>query len=132
VDLKRTASVHPAKMQRQISAMCWEMQGAAYREGGGYFVENELGLVGLGHVAPQYGGHWLIAAEAEGMGLVRCYPLDPVFSEIGHRRWLRAQQMWIRCIESGEWPAYPEDPIGPSLYATRTELERYDFPEEEP
>ena len=132
VDLKRVASVNPRRLQRQISEMCWDVQGAAYKEGARVFCREELGLLGRGHVSPHYGGHWLIACEDSGIGLVHVAPLDPVFQEIGHRRWCRAQHQWNVAVSTDCWPAYPEEPIGPSLYVTRTELERYDFPEEEP
>lgn len=128
-DLKRVASVNPLKLQRQIAEMCWEVQAAAYREAALALAlqEWEEGLP-----VPWHGGHTVIACQAEGRKAVRAYPLDAVFMEGGKKRWEKAQRKWLECIATGNWPDYPEDPIGPTLYYTRTEIESFDFAEEEP
>lgn len=136
-DLKNVASVHPRKMARQIYEMCWDVQAAAYEEAAAELSRDEF--FANDPADPDdcsepwtYGGHTIIACESGGMEQIRCYPLDPVYLAVGRRRWAKAQRQYKECLDSNDWPGYPENPLGPSLYVTRTELETYEDVEEEP
>jgi hypothetical protein len=131
VDLKKTASVKREWFARQVHAMGWDVQAAAYKEAALSFARDELEAVDS-PAEPVYGGHTILACEAGGIGMVRAYPLDAAYLEVGRIRWERAQRIWSECVAKDEWPGYSEEPIGPSLYVTRTELERYEFADEEP
>jgi hypothetical protein len=125
VDLKNTLAYHPDKFARQVHAMCWDVQGAAYAEAAVEFAWLEHGG------DPIYQGHTILACK-DGSTRCRALPLSQVYLEIGRRRWEKAQKLWKECLDSGRWPDYPESEVQPSLYVTRTELETYDHIEEEP
>jgi hypothetical protein len=126
-DLKRTASLHPRAVRRQTFAMCWDVQGAAYREAALSWAHSLV-------ERPNYGGHYLLLCEQAGRGRVLARPLSAITLAIGKRRWEDAQRMFQECLESGEWPDYPEDEIDAPNYMVREVLEREDpsYIEEEP
>lgn len=116
VDLKKTASVKREWFARQVHSMCWDVQAAAYKEAALTFAADELQTLGSPAEEAVYGGHTILACEAGGMAMVRAYPLDAVYLEVGRRRWARAQEIWRECIAKDEWPGYSEEPIGPSRW----------------
>jgi hypothetical protein len=126
-DLKRTASLNPRFIQRQTFAMCWDVQGAAYREAAMAWAGDYLERY-------SYGGHYLLLCEQEGRGRVLARQLSAVTMAIGKRRWENAQREFLECTSSGVWPDYPEDEIDAPNYMVRDVLEREDpaFVEEEP
>lgn len=130
IDVKHTAAIEPKKFDSQVYAMGWDIQAAAYKEGAGWWVEETIDhdrVASLGHViiatSPLDGGLPPVAITLSGAWL-----------EIGLRRWEKAQKLWQRCLDTGEWPSYPDRESLPPLFVTRAELEAYDETqfEEEP
>lgn len=128
VDVKHTAALARDKLHRQVYAMGWDIQGAAYKEAT-IIAESQHGKP-VHHM-----GHFLLltASIAEGLPAA-AVPLSPVYMEVGARRWLKAQRIWKECLDSGSWPGYSESPVEPNQYVVRSELEAYDEStfEEEP
>jgi hypothetical protein len=122
IDLKRTVAISPDKMSKQVYAMGWDIQAAAYREAALSFARSDSLS---SSTVIEYTGHTILAVQDGGQGFVRAYPLDAVYMEVGKRRWERGQGIWKQCLDSGVWPEYSEDPIGPPHFVTRTELESY-------
>lgn len=52
---------------------------------------------------------FLIVVEVEPPHLVAVYTLSDEDLAWGSERMREAQEIWLRCVESGEWPAYPSD-----------------------
>lgn len=121
IDVKHTAVLQPAKFDRQVYSMCWDVQGMAYAEGAKAWAESEHSLPAF-HM-----DHYILASSSLELGLPPCArPLAPTFKEVGKRRWGKAQGIWKNCLESGVWPSYPETPIEPNRYVVSTWLESYD------
>jgi hypothetical protein len=114
VDIKRT-DPRPDKIARQVHAMGWDIQAAAYREAS----TSEYSQLYLGHI--------ILTVDPDGMVPPCARPLEDIYIEIGQRRWEKAQLMWKECLDSGEWPGYPESPIAPPYYTVRKELEHTTF-----
>lgn len=90
IDLKCGHTANPDRLEYHLHEQGWHFQGAAYQE-----------AVGLG------GNHWLVCAELKsGANCVTVCQLSPAFLDIGRRSWLKAQRIWMRGWETGEWPEY--------------------------
>jgi len=127
IDVKHTGFMNPKRFSRQVYDQCWDVQGAAYREGAVAFAEEELD--NAFHLE-----HWLVCTSS----IEDCLPavaraLDPIYLAVGQKRWEKAQLEWKRCLDSDTWPGYDEGPVRPSHFVVRT-LEEYDATEfeEEP
>lgn len=117
VDVKRTTAINPLGLKRQIQAMCWDVQAAAYKEAA---TEHAYQQMESGTVTNLiYQGHTILACQSGGREAIRAYPLSEVSMELGRRRWEKAQKQWQECLASDYWPDYPEDPIEPPRYAVR-------------
>jgi hypothetical protein len=121
IDVKHTAFLQPAKFDRQVYSMCWDVQGMAYAEGSKAWAESE-------HSTPAFHmDHYILASSSLELGLPPCArPLAPTYKEVGRRRWNKAQGMWKECLASGSWPSYQETPVEPNRYVVSTWLEAYD------
>lgn len=127
IDVKHSAALRPAKMQRQVFDMGWDVQAAAYAEGV-VFCEEHMGDGGR---AAFHMDHVILATsslELKMRPIAR--RLSDAYMQIGRNRWAKAQAKWKMCLESGDWPGYSEDPIEPSHYLVRTEIELNDTPTE--
>lgn len=116
VDIKRTDQ-RPARLARQVHAMGWDVQAAAYREGV-IWHERSMGREVV------YRGHIILTVDPEGETPPCARPLEPMYMEIGRRRWERAQAIWLQCLDTDSWPGYDESPIAAPLYIERSEMER--------
>lgn len=130
VDVKHTGFLQPKRFARQVYDQAWDVQGAAYREASVAFAE-QLG----GHAF--HLGHWLVCTSSVEDGLPAvARALEPVYLEVGKKRWEKQQLVWKRCLDSGEWPGYSEDPVQPSHFVVRSleeyDAESFDTAEEEP
>lgn len=110
VDVKRT-DMRLSKLARQVHAMGWDIQGYAYREGALWHEQN-MGNEGI------YRGHIILTVDPDGEAPPCARPLDPIYLEIGKRRWEKAQLEWRNCLESDIWPGYPEKAIEAPRYLT--------------
>ncbi len=121
IDVKHTAFLQPAKFDRQVYSMCWDVQGMAYAEGSKAWAEAE-------HSTPAFHmDHYILASSSLELGLPPCArPLAPTYKEVGKRRWGKAQGLWKECLASGSWPSYQETPVEPNRYVVSTWLEAYD------
>lgn len=127
VDVKRTDQ-RLDKLARQVFAMGWDVQAAAYREGALY-CERESRAKG-GDADVLYRGHILLAVDPDGESPPVARWLEETYLEIGRRRWEKAQVTWKSCLDNDEWPGYPEDRrIAPPFYTVRTELEQSGYAE---
>lgn len=110
LDVKIQPRISLGSFRRGIMTYGLHIQEAAYREG-------------LATVYPQIAGR-------ESMAFLLCeylppfdvaiVPLAPNFVELGRLQWARAQKIWTRCLESGQWPGYG---LQPPIEATPYQLE---------
>jgi hypothetical protein len=121
VDIKRTDQ-RLKKLQRQVYEMGWDVQAAAYEEGALY-CERQMG--GPDDIV-LYQRHVILTVDGVAPPCAR--ELEPFYREIGRRRWEKAQRIFRECVDSGNWPGYPETPIEASYYLVRT-MERGELDE---
>jgi hypothetical protein len=120
IDVKHTAFMQQAKFERQIHQQGWDLQGAAYAEAAVSYAHQE-GFANASHVE-----HIIVASSAVNLGIPPpARPLEPSYLAVGARQWMKAQLLWQECLDSGQWPSYPEKPAAPPMYVVRT-LEEYD------
>jgi hypothetical protein len=119
IDIKRTDQ-RMSKLARQVHAMGWDVQAWAYREG---VICSEMGM---GHEAV-YRGHIILSVDPAGETEPCARPLEPMYLEIGRRRWERAQTIWRQCLDTDSWPGYEEKPIAAPFYIERSETERREY-----
>jgi hypothetical protein len=114
VDYKTATKVDPESIRRAIAEHCYHQQGATYRE-----AAMALGIGGEDTVV------LLIFQEKTAPFLVHVAQLTPYDLQLGAARNRRAIQIYRECMESGEWPAYPEVSHieMPAWAQTRDELE---------
>lgn len=109
IDLKVGEDANPEKLDNQVDAMMWDMQGAVYQEA-------------LTVTRGSFGSHWICRVDAN-TKIVGLYPLDEGYMHLGLKKWEAAQAIWRRCVEKNEWPQYARRPIRPSKRATSRALE---------
>ncbi len=114
-DLKSAASAHPDAIQRQVDALGYAIQRAAYVSG----LERVLN-------APGRVEFTFIFAELEAPFVVTPVRLNGEFRALGERRWRRAVNLWARCVNEGNWPSYADRvlELAPPRWAMANELER--------
>lgn len=119
IDVKHTAFLPMKRFCGQVFAMGWDIQGAAYREGSTKWSESELSRPAF-HME-----HVILASSSTAVGLPPCKRnLSPTYMAVGKKRWEEAQAIWQRCLDTDDWPGYPEDDAEPSHYLVRTEIEK--------
>jgi hypothetical protein len=95
VDLKTSArSIHPRRIARLAADLGWHIQAGHYRTG----VEFATGT------APRF---LHVAVEIEPPHQVVVVELDEVFLDTGSSDALTAVDIYRRCAEANDWPAYP-------------------------
>lgn len=104
-DLKVVENCNPDVLDKVVFDYGYDIQGAAYQEA----VHKNWSTV------QERGMHWLLAIEAESLVAVLC-PLSEAYLELGSLRWERAQRIWVRCLESKEWPGYKSRYLVPPQY----------------
>lgn len=96
LDLKIVGSADPTSVERSAENMGYAIQSAAYQRA-------------LIQLRPELAGRtnflFLFCEPEPPYAMNICEP-DGVFAEIGERRWLRAVEIWGRCIKRNEWPGY--------------------------
>ena len=96
VDLKIVSSADPTSVERSAESFGYAIQAAAYQRA-------------LVQMRPELAGRtrflFLFCEATPPYAMNVCEP-DGVFAEIGERRWLRAVEIWGRCIKRNEWPGY--------------------------
>lgn len=95
VDYKTTATAQPDDFSRRAADYGYHMQGAWYID--------VAALAGLGDDA----AFLLVAQEKEPPYLVTVLEFDAEAIEEGRRRNRKAIDLYARCMETDEWPAYP-------------------------
>lgn len=107
IDLKCGPQASPDSITKQAWDMCWDVQGAAYQE-----------------AVKGNGEHWIIRAgiSAEPL-LVTVCKLSPYFMEIGRQRLAHTRSIWANCLESNEWPEWPDTVIDPPNFAVSKWIE---------
>jgi hypothetical protein len=124
IDIKRTDQ-RMNKLARQVHAMGWDVQAAAYREGALYNERLSRNVGGDADVV--YRGHIILSVDPAGETEPCARPLEPMYLEIGRRRWERAQTIWNQCLDTDSWPGYEEKPIAAPFYIERSEMERREY-----
>lgn len=104
-DLKVVENCNPDTLDKVVFDFGYDIQGAAYQEA----VHKNWPTV------QQSGMHWILAIEPESLVAVLC-PLSEAYLELGRIRWERAQRIWMRCLESKEWPGYKSRYLVPPQY----------------
>lgn len=113
IDLKVGGDISPDYLDRHIVNQGWHIQAAAYQEAGHVLHPETQGR----------GGHWLLAAETSGAMLIELYPFSEMMLDMGRHAWARAQRIWRKCQETGEWPGYQARPLMPPNYAYEQEMQ---------
>jgi len=113
VDIKRTDQ-RLKKLQRQVYEMGWDIQASAYEEGALY-CERQLG--GPDDIV-LYQKHIILTVDGVAPPCAR--ELEPFYREIGRRRWEKAQRIFKECVDSDNWPGYPERSIETPYYIVRS------------
>ncbi len=96
LDLKITDDASPDFVERNSERLGYAIQAAAYTRA-------------LTALRPELAGRvdFLFAfCEPETPWAMNISRPDGAFRAIGEARWLRAVQMWERCLRTNEWPAY--------------------------
>jgi len=96
IDLKSAADASYSGFQRAVNDYRYDVQDAFYQDGGR--------LCGL-HVE----GMVFIAVEKKPPYLTACYMITPEWRAIGRQKYMRNLDTYNECLESGEWPGYPEN-----------------------
>lgn len=76
--------------------------------GCGYDVQAAFELAGLKAVTGVDAKYLWIVQETDPPYAVSLIGLSPMLYDLAHRKYRRAIELWARCMESGEWPAYPD------------------------
>lgn len=97
VDYKSAARVDAESIRRAIAEHGYHQQGATYREAGIALGRGDEDTVVC-----------LIFQSKTPPFFVHVVQLTPVDLQLGAARNRRAIQIYRECLESGEWPAYPE------------------------
>jgi len=95
VDLKTTQNASPSEFERSIFKFGYHRQGAFYID-----AAQVLGLK-IDHYA-------IIAVESEAPHCVAVYRLKNDVIELGRRENIALMEVWKKCADADEWPAYPE------------------------
>jgi PDDEXK-like domain of unknown function (DUF3799) len=101
IDLKTSCSAHPDKCASTIYDFGDDIQAAAYRRG-------------LGQVRPELEGR--LEFTDLFVELEEPYPVSQIrhagtMRELGERRWMRAVNLWAKCLRENWWPDYTETPV---------------------
>jgi hypothetical protein len=110
LDLKVGDDANPEKLDSQVDAMYWDMQGSVYQEA-------------LNVTGGTTGTHWLCRVDAS-TKIVGLYPLSESYLMLGRHKWEAAQRIWVACRATNEWPQYERRAIMPSKRAIARALER--------
>lgn len=110
-DYKTTISAEPGALQRTFASYGYYMQAAWYLDG-----VKACGLAG--DVEPSF---LFVAQEKTAPYLITVVELDAPALELGRRRNREAIDTYVRCMETGRWPGYSDEPVLLSLpdYLTR-------------
>lgn len=96
LDLKITDDASPNRIERTAENLGYAIQAAAYTRA-------------LAALRPTLAGRvkFLFAfCEPDEPYVINLCEPDGVFRELGERRWLRAVNTWLECLETGVYPAY--------------------------
>lgn len=108
VDLKTCASADPEKFGKAVHDLRYHCQAAWY-----------LRLAKLCEL--ERSEFVFICVEKDPPYCVACYTLEPQAMELGSRLIMADYQLYLNCVESGEWPGYPNfiGSIGVPAYVYR-------------
>jgi len=102
IDIKTTANAHPDFCTRQIYAMGYDIQDAAYR-------------CAIEALRPELAGRvsfLFVFIEATEPFCVTPIELRGSMREVGRSRWNYAVGVWDQCLRTNRWPGYVEKAIG--------------------
>jgi len=94
VDLKTAEDASPARFPWACERYGYHFQGAHY-------------LAGLDELAPLQRRFVMVVVEKSPPHAVACYELSPASLELGQHLVRAALDTCAKCVEAGEWPAYP-------------------------
>lgn len=114
VDLKVGSRTEPVYLGNHVVDQGWHIQAAAYQEAGHWAYPQ----------VNRRGRHLLLAAETGGTQMVQLHSFSEMMMDMGRHAWSRAQDIWTRCQQSGEWPEYPSRELMPSNWAYELEMGR--------
>lgn len=100
-DLKKSVSVNPQYLARNLVDLGYDIQQEAYTRA-------------LTALRPELAGRIdfvFLFCELEAPYSVVPVRLDGAFKEIGRHRWEQAVRTWERCLRLNEWPGYCDGPI---------------------
>jgi PDDEXK-like uncharacterized protein DUF3799 len=115
LEVKSGASVNPRDIDRHFIEYGYDLAYTAYTRA-------------LARLRPEFEGRIdmrFIFVELEPPYSIVVRPPGGAAREIGALRWERAVQLWRRCLDSGEWPGYPNGvgmQIEPPTYVVTQEL----------
>jgi PDDEXK-like uncharacterized protein DUF3799 len=115
LEVKSGASVNPRDIDRHFVEYGYDLAYTAYTRA-------------LARLRPEFEGRVnmrFIFVELEPPYSVVVRPPGGAAREIGALRWERAVQLWRQCLDTGEWPGYPNGPgmqIEPPTYVVTQEL----------
>ncbi len=110
LDVKIQPRISLGSFKRGILGYGLHIQNAAYCEGLATVYPEIAGRESLAFLICEYLPPYDVAIQ----------PLAPNFVELGRLQWARAQKIWLRCMESGQWPGYG---LQPPIEATPYQLE---------
>lgn len=97
-ELKSIGTASLEACRRQLYAMAYDVQHAAYTSGWGKSFPEKAGRERF----------TFLFFELEPPYSVTPLKLSGVFRELGWRRWRRAAEVWAECLASGVWPHYAD------------------------
>lgn len=111
VDLKTTRDASREAFARSIGSFGYHIQAAHY-------------WLGAEHALNESPAYWaFVVVEVEPPFAVACYVLDAASIRVGMYHCARAYRTFRQCIDSGEWPSYPEtvEPISVPRHLLKVE-----------
>lgn len=106
VDYKTTHSAAPDALPKVMHTYGYHQQGMFYLDGARHH-----------DLADDESLFLMIFQEKAAPYMVSVRYLDPAAARIGHRRNVRAREIWRDCTAAGQWPGYPEEALPLSLPA---------------
>jgi hypothetical protein len=146
IDTKLSASCNPDWLDRQVQAMRWDVQAAAYREGAIHATCNDLirdsgdRQQGASVLLPAEGdapeskqrivlpelaidnfrGHFIVVCDKQHQPMCTWNPLSELYMQCGERRWAELCDRWERCLAADEWPAFQGRELEPPGWYVRS------------
>lgn len=112
-DLKTTSNASDDSLQKSVYNFGYHIQANAYAEAVGICYPEFLGRIRVS----------FLFCETDSPFVVRVLSLAGSMNELGRRAWEEAKFAWKTCVESGEWPGYPDGRIEATAWMLSKSLE---------